>query len=249
MPKNKLVIKLKGLIVEEAAETELQILGILGKMLSGPWMNKFYTNLKECKNPIDTMAMVKNVIEELKKKMEDSKAILLAEKDFFGDVLPAAAKEIMVAPTNRQLFQDMMTACLKGTVSVLERQYRQSFLTVETTTESVLSSVRQHTMEVESVIGEYCERKKVSPNAYVSSIGHIIKAKRNDVWNYVNGLEDTTFQQYLDVAMRYSTRMRMGRKTEKEILEAEIKKRNKKKTKPTTKQEKATTPKTDETSR
>lgn len=39
LPKNKLVAKLKDLIVEEAADIELQVLGILGKMLSRPWMN------------------------------------------------------------------------------------------------------------------------------------------------------------------------------------------------------------------
>lgn len=46
LPKNKLVVKLKDLVVEEAVEIELQILGIPGKMLSGPWMNRFYTDLK-----------------------------------------------------------------------------------------------------------------------------------------------------------------------------------------------------------
>lgn len=39
-------MKLKDLVVEEAVEIELQILGIPGKMLAGPWMNRFYTDLK-----------------------------------------------------------------------------------------------------------------------------------------------------------------------------------------------------------
>lgn len=60
---------------------------------------------------------------------------------------------------------EMMTACMKGTVAVLERQYRKSCDTVETSTESVLASVKQHAMKVESVIREYCKEKKLSPQS------------------------------------------------------------------------------------
>lgn len=65
------------------------------------------------------------------------------------------------------------------------------------------------------------KRKKTSPNAYVSSISNIIKAKRNNVWSYINGLEESTLQRYLDVAMQYSTEKNENRKTEKEVLEAQ----------------------------
>lgn len=62
---------------------------------------------------------------------------------------------------NPMLFREMINACLKGTVEILSiRQYTKSFDTVDDNCKSVLLSVRQHTMLVGSVIGEFCEGKK-----------------------------------------------------------------------------------------
>lgn len=52
------------------------------------------------------------------------------------------------------LFKEMLSTCLKGT-EVLSRQYTKSFDTVDDICEPVLSSVRQHTMLAESVMGEF----------------------------------------------------------------------------------------------
>lgn len=104
----------------------------------------------------------------------------------FGNVLSKEDLKFRVAPPNLCLFREMMTACIKGTIDVLERQYRKYFNTVETSTESVLASVSNHTMVIASVIGEYYEKKRIARNEYVCCISHIIKAKRNDIWNVIN---------------------------------------------------------------
>lgn len=56
----------------------------------------------------------------------------------------------MSAPHNLCLFWEMMAACIKGTTEVLRKQYSKSFYTVETSTESVLTLVQQHTREIEN---------------------------------------------------------------------------------------------------
>lgn len=106
-----------------------------------------------------------------------------------------------------------MSACIKVSKEVLERQYRNSFHRVETSTESVLDSVRQHTMEVESVIGEYCEKQQISRNAYVSSISNIIKSKRNNAWKFIYELDNDKFQNDLDLAKKYSIGKNIHRKS------------------------------------
>lgn len=58
-------------------------------------------------------------------------------------------------------------------------------------------------MEVESVIGEYCE-KEVSPRAYVSSLSNIIQFKRSNIWILINEPDDNKFQQYFDWVIQYS---------------------------------------------
>lgn len=227
---NETLVKLKRLFQEETAIVELQVLGIMGKMLSGPWMSTFYTDLNTQKHPIDTMQTVKDVIANLKIQLQAPMDILLAQKDFFGKILPAKDIEyLLISPPNITLFAKMITACLKGTVEVLNRQYEKSFTTVEASSVSVLTSARQHTMLAESIIGEFCEKKKHAPNAYVSSISDIIKAKRNKVKEFIDELDADQFQKYLKLALYCSRKKIEGRKKEKEVKEAEIAQRFRKK--------------------
>lgn len=95
------------------------------------------------------MHIVKSVIRNLKRFLECTD-ISQTERDFFVNMLPH----------NLCLFWEMMTACIKRTTEVLKRQYRKSIYIVSTSKESVLSLAWQHTIEIESVIGEYCGKKK-----------------------------------------------------------------------------------------
>lgn len=76
---NEAIIKLKFLFKEEAAIVDLQVLGIIGMMLSGSWMSKFYTDLKTEKDPVNTIQIVKGVISNLK-IFQYPMHILLAKK-------------------------------------------------------------------------------------------------------------------------------------------------------------------------
>lgn len=59
----------------EIAIAELQVLGILGKHLTGPWMKRFYTLSTEEINHVDGILVVKRVVEELKKMTNDPSTI------------------------------------------------------------------------------------------------------------------------------------------------------------------------------
>lgn len=83
----------------------------------------------------------------------------------------------------------MIIACLKVTEEVLSKQNKKLFTTVETSSKSLLISVRQHTMLAKRIIGEFCERQKIAPNVYVSCISDVIKAKRNKVSKFIGDLD------------------------------------------------------------
>lgn len=90
----------------------MQVLGIIGKMLPGPWMSNIYTYLKTQKDPIDTMNIVKGVIENLKVLTEASQIILLFEKDFFGSPLPKKDIDyLLISVLNELFFREVITAC------------------------------------------------------------------------------------------------------------------------------------------
>lgn len=80
-PTNKVVKKLKMLVTNEAAVIELQVLGLVGKLFSGPWMKTFYTDLSATQDPVNTITVVKSVLQNLKNfEFCDFSQI---EKDFF----------------------------------------------------------------------------------------------------------------------------------------------------------------------
>ena len=55
----------------EIALLEMQVLGLFGKLLSGPWMKKFYTSATEQTDHIDGINIVRNVVSVLKERKKD----------------------------------------------------------------------------------------------------------------------------------------------------------------------------------
>lgn len=114
---------------------------------------------------IDTINIIKGVIDNVNVLSEDPMSVFTLK-----------IESLLIAPTNELIFRQT-TACLKRIVEVFSRLSEKSFTTVEVSSQSLLTSVRQHTIPSESIISEYCERQSLAPNAYVSSISDVIKAK------------------------------------------------------------------------
>ena len=51
----------------------MQVLGLIGKLLTGPWMQKFYTSASDQVDHIHGISVVKEVVAKLK-EMEESPA-------------------------------------------------------------------------------------------------------------------------------------------------------------------------------
>lgn len=111
-------------------------------------------------------------------------------------------ESLLIPPSNELLFCDMIIVCLKVTVEFLSKQYHKSFDTVEASSQSLLTSVRQHTMSAESIISEFCERRNLAPNDYISSISDIIKAERNKNREFID-LNTKQLTDYLKLALTY----------------------------------------------
>ena len=50
--------------VSTTAQVEMQVLGLIGKLLTGPWMKAFYTSATNQINHVDGIFVVKDVIIE-----------------------------------------------------------------------------------------------------------------------------------------------------------------------------------------
>ena len=105
----------------------MQVLGLLGKILTGPSMQKFYTNADSEIDHIQGISLVRNVI-----SLEDPLAILNCQKDFFGDGLSdtdSTLKKVrfQLSPSNKEFLSEMIVPCLSSVVDVLQQQYQRYF--------------------------------------------------------------------------------------------------------------------------
>ena len=66
----------RGDFSSDVGQIEMKVLGLFGKLLSGPWMQKFYTSAKDQIDHIDGISVVKNVISEMKDSLADPHSIL-----------------------------------------------------------------------------------------------------------------------------------------------------------------------------
>ena len=71
----------------KTALVEMQVLGLLGKTLTGPWMQKFYTGTESDINFVDGIRVVKDVTERLRVASNKPENLLHERKDFFDNDL------------------------------------------------------------------------------------------------------------------------------------------------------------------
>ena len=73
--------------ISTSAHVEMQVLGLLGKVLTGPWMRKFYTSVLTQTDHVEGILLIKEIITQLKEQLKEPLALLSCTTDFFGNVL------------------------------------------------------------------------------------------------------------------------------------------------------------------
>ena len=171
---------------------ELQVLGIIGKHLTGPWMTKFYTAADSDISHVDAIELVKQVIASLKEMLQDPLQILSSTKDFLGQdiALGNTLAKLRAIPHHPQ-FVAMMSSCLQAIIDVLERQYSKYF-TLEITEKlrEETASVRCHNIDSEELMGMFSASQKKAPNATLCFLSARMRACKNKTVDYLGGLED-----------------------------------------------------------
>eukprot|EP00112_Aurelia_sp_Birch-Aquarium-sp1_P010535 Seg2246.2 transcript_id=Seg2246.2/GoldUCD/mRNA.D3Y31 product="hypothetical protein" protein_id=Seg2246.2/GoldUCD/D3Y31 len=72
----------------EIGKTEMTVLGLFGKLLTGPWMTKFYVSpATQTINYVEGIEVVKDVVILLEQQLENPDGLLSCTKDFFGNQL------------------------------------------------------------------------------------------------------------------------------------------------------------------
>ena len=63
------------------------MLGLIGKLLSGPWMKMFYISADKQINHIESIAVIRIVVIDLKESCKNPLGILERDNDYFGNPL------------------------------------------------------------------------------------------------------------------------------------------------------------------
>ncbi|KAK2170436.1 hypothetical protein LSH36_3g30075 [Paralvinella palmiformis] len=113
-------------LASDVARDEMSVLGLIGKLLSGPWMTKFYTAPEKQVSHVEGITIVRDVLKTLKAYVANPELVLTTKTDFFRNPLDMADPTLMKlqqCPDSEMMFFKMVKACLPSVITVLERQY------------------------------------------------------------------------------------------------------------------------------
>ncbi|XP_065639645.1 uncharacterized protein LOC136072368 [Hydra vulgaris] len=183
---------LRAAFCNATAIKQMCVLGVFGKLLSGPWMTKFYVSAEDASfDHLTGIQIVKNILETVKLCKSNPAAVFCRTTDFFGEMLPSNVFEPI---TNLCCIDDqvinMTSACLNAVEDVLIRQYKKYFsLSITETLKQETASARLHNIDSEELTGMFSECKGRSPNATTCYISCKIRSKKNRTIDYLDSLD------------------------------------------------------------
>nr|XP_055059726.1 uncharacterized protein LOC129443265 [Misgurnus anguillicaudatus]XP_055059727.1 uncharacterized protein LOC129443265 [Misgurnus anguillicaudatus]XP_055059728.1 uncharacterized protein LOC129443265 [Misgurnus anguillicaudatus]XP_055059729.1 uncharacterized protein LOC129443265 [Misgurnus anguillicaudatus]XP_055059730.1 uncharacterized protein LOC129443265 [Misgurnus anguillicaudatus]XP_055059731.1 uncharacterized protein LOC129443265 [Misgurnus anguillicaudatus]XP_055059732.1 uncharacterize len=214
-----------------AGQVEMQVLGLLGKFLTGPWMTKFYTGADEQTDYIKCIEIIKETVQNLKDQLSSPAEFLTRTTDLFGNQLNASDKileKLQQPPKDKVMFTQMMESCLRAVILVLERQYQQYFVDTWTVTEKLkqeTASARSHNMDAEELMGMFSALKKKAPNATICYLSCKMRARKNNTVDYLDSLDKKKQELVIRKAVRLGVIQRRKRRKKQGELQEELQKR------------------------
>lgn len=214
-----------------AGQVEMQVLGLFGKLLTGPWMTKFYTGADDHTDYIQGIELIKHTVQNLKDQLHSPVEFLTRTTDLFGNQLDASDKileKLQEPPKDPVMFNQMTEACLRAVILVLERQYRQYFADTWTVTEQLkqeTTSARSHNMDAEELIGMFSALKKKAPNATICYLSCKMRARKNNTVDYLDSLDKEKRDLVIRKAVRLGAIQRRRRRRKQGQLQEELHKR------------------------
>lgn len=214
-----------------AGQVEMQVLGLLGKFLTGPWMTKFYTGADDQTDYIKCIEIIKETVQNLKDQLHSPAEFLTRTTDLFGNQLNASDKileKLQQPPKDTVMFTQMMESCLRAVILVLERQYQQYFVDTWTVTEKLkqeTTSARSHNMDAEELMGMFSALKKKAPNATICYLSCKMRARKNNTVDYLDSLDKEKQELVIRKAVRLGVIQRRKKRKKQGELQEELHKR------------------------
>nr|XP_047133635.1 uncharacterized protein LOC124811655 [Hydra vulgaris] len=191
---------------------QMGVLALFSKLLSGPWMTKFYVSANNASfDHVTGIQVVKNVLKEITNCKSNSAALFCSKMDFFGTMLePSILKSITnLCPIVDQLVE-MTSACLNAVEEVLTRQYKRYFsLSITEALKTETASARLHNIDSEELIGMLSDAKGRCPNATICYISSKLRSKKNRTIDYLDNLDVVSREKVVKWSIYMARKKRM----------------------------------------
>ena len=211
----------------DTAKLEMQVLGLFGKLLTGPWMQMFYTSAESDISHVDGIDIIKKVIAVLRDHMHDPARVLTSSCNFFGGNLDTESdrtlRQLLQPPSDLESFSGMMKSVMAASVTVLDRQYKNYFgLDVSERLAEETRSARSHNMDAEEIMGMFSALQKKSPHATICFLSCKMRAQKNRTGDFLNEMEELERDALIRFATPCARRERQRKRVRQCSIQAEM---------------------------
>ena len=179
----------------DAVVLELRMLGLVGKIITAPWMRMFYANEKNLTN-LETTPAIQTSLQNLKYLKDNPSHALTTKRDIFDGQLSASDEVIkdlqrpFESQTEEAQFVDIFPKLMSGTIEVLERQLKP-YLHGDLATPTVAQLEKSKSAPTHNIFAErltvgrppkttFTEQHTYAKQQY-SSVTHLPSKKRSAV--------------------------------------------------------------------
>lgn len=203
-------------------QVEIHVLGLVGKLLTGPWMKKFYRGAVTQVDHVEGISMVKSLLTRLK-NVEKPLDLLKTDENFFGEKLDTSDATLQALlrqpPEDASMFSSMMGSCLKAAIDVLDRQYEKYFaMDVTDVLKEETKSARAHNIDAEEIMGMFSAAQKKTPNATLCFLSSKLRAQKNRTVAYLDNMTKEKRDTVLKKAVKLGQLQRKKKKVKKDLM-------------------------------
>ena len=198
---------------------QLRVLGLFGKVLTGPWMRIFYSN-KEHLAHLNSIQLVERALSALESYEESPLEILKATSDVFGNIIPEpnnpdpVLKSLMTQVNSDQQLISKIVIKLSAAYGVLLRRQFARYLPggeLYQPTEEMLSRTENaplHNMFSERTLGltDYLARR--APNARVGFLNGKVRGLLNNTLEWLDGHNSSTQSRIVQFSISRAVEVR-----------------------------------------
>ena len=212
----------------------LRALGLLGKLVTGPWMTVLYGNKQNLSN-LELVPILQGAVSKLKSVAADPPSALSLKVDIFEQQLKPEEDGVLLSlqgpldPIHQGEFEDVMKSLLTGATEVLERQLK-SYLTgdLSSPTEELIKQTKSapaHNIFSERVLGHTDQQCRRAPNRTMGFIDGKVRACTNKTLEWLSQKSHQEQDSLISFAVGRAAKLRDIRRNRQALQEAAFQKR------------------------